>query len=664
MVSTIFTLIIASQEVLDKFDTYYAFIQPIIKSPELALCKWNPTGETIEEALPALPKLLEGKDAWRAILIQDEEDMAHQLNPFDYMHYKEKTPESKDTAYFEKRFHDRCDLITAAVKVPYIHLSLLLGGVPKFSDYFIWRPSFMEDEEYDYLVKEKEEKARIQKQLEIELDFPYKRPDELILIARRQKMNDSVSRRIQVAWKKKNELDYSRFAETNMYPACGRFLVFDTVPSGHAEFKKEYFGFVMANMILGMNHMFSSQMQAYKLYRYECHINASILGKALAIHQSQLLTAQAVVLQEQKRIEVQMQQKVHGMDLKHIIELDEYVPIEDYQHGFDELLASYSQIGLSNDCPIAERPYWNNQFIQIKSVLPLYLKGPKRAVREGIKLMHYKKSLDTEKLPLLDDFLMEDLDEAIQNHEMKMEKHHGVDLSNIKELTKSINEADQNIQDCMQTRMSKKTTLWIPLLAILLFCAGMLPTFFKSFSQDGTTAYYVWFMVLGSAMIAFCAYIILFIFREQLLSRFKAFNRAVIQMDETVSESMKSYGVYLSSMCNCMRGYSYYYHLQNHSSLYQKQLEQLERHLIEILRRLENCKYWIRDFALSDMNWGESQGTCTLDLAIQPEENEYYQVELVEKGTTAPVNGNDDSVEIPYAFIDYVTVVREEVFDE
>lgn len=662
--NVIFTLIIASQEVLDKFDTYYAFIQPIIKSTDVALCKWNPTGETIDEALPALPKLLTGKDSWRAILIQDEEDMAQMLNPFDYMQYQENDSEKKDTAYFEKRFQDRCELIRNAVKVPYIHLSLLLGGVPKFSDYFIWRPPFMKDEEYDYLVKEKEEKKRIQLRLEKELAFPFKRPDELLLIARRQRPEDEITRKIKTAWHKKNEMDYSRFAETNMYPACGRFLVYDTVPADHAEFKKEYFGFVMANMILGMNHMFSSQMQAYKLYQYKCHIDSSNLAKTLAVHQSQLLTAQAVILQEQKRIEDQMQQKVHGMDLNQIIELDEYIPIEDYQHGFDELLASYDQIGLAGDCPNPEKPYWNNQYIQIKSVLPLYLKGPRRAVREGIKLMHYRKSLDIEKLPLLDDFLMEDLNEAIQECELKMEKNHGVDLSNLNELTKSIDEANEEIQDCMQTRMSRNTTLWIPLLSIGLFCLGMLPTLFRSFSQSGTSAYYLWFMLMGSAMIAFCAYITLFIFRNKLLSKFKRFNSAVIHMDETVSMSMKSYAAYLSSMCNCMRGYSYYHHLQSHSSRYQKELEQLERHLIEILRRLENCKYWIRDFALEDIDWNESNGVCRLNLTIQPEENKYYQVDLAERGTTAPLNGNDDMVEIPYTFIDHVTVVREEVFDE
>lgn len=662
--NVIFTLIIANQEVLDKFDTYYAFIQPIIESPDIALCKWNPTGETIEEALPTLPKLLEGKEAWRAILIQDDEERAQVLNPFDYMQYREEAPSEPTSEYYEKRYQQRCEVIREAVKIPYVHLSLLLGGVPTFSDYYIHRPSLMTDDEYEYLVKEKEEKSKIQTKLEKELIFRYMRPDELILISRRQKQGDSLSQKIKTAWQGRHELDYSRFSEYNMYPNRARFLVYDTVEPKHAEFKKEYFGFVMANMVLGMNNMFSSQMQAYKLYKYECHINSRGLGKALAVHQSQLLTAQAVVLQEQKRIELQMQQKVHGMDLHRIIELDENVPIEDYQHGFDELLASYREIGLANDCPVPEKPYWDKQYVQIRSTLPLYLKGPKRAIREGIKLLHYKKHLDTEQLPLLDDFLMEDLNESIQNNELKMEKNHGVDLTNLKTVSKQLDEADQNIRDCMMTRMNRKTSIWIPLLAVLLFCIGMMPTLLKSFSESDTSTYYFLFMIMGSAAIAFVAYLVLFIFRNKLLSRFKDFNQAVIDMDRTVSDSMKSFSTYLSSMCNCMRGYSYYYHLQNHSSLYQKQLEQLERHLIEILRRLENCKFWIRDFALNDMNWNEAQGRCTLDLEVLPEENKYYQVDLAESGTTAPVNGKGDVVEIPYEFIDYITVEREELFDD
>lgn len=662
--NVIFTLIIASQDVFEKFDTYYAFIQPILNSPDIALCKWNPTGETIDEALPSLSKLLEGKESWRAILIQDDEKMALKLNPFDYVPYFEKTPARPDREYFKKRCEARCENIQKAVKFPYVHLSLLLGGVPKFSEYVIHHPSLMTDDEYHYLNVERDEKVKIQKKLEDELLFPFKRPDELILMSRRLRLEDSVTRKIKVAWQGRYELDYSRFAENNMYPDCGRFLVYDTVDIKHAEYKKEYFGFVMANMILGMNSMFFRQMQAYKLYKYECHIDSAKLGKALALHQSQLLTAQAVVLQEQKHIETQMQQKVHGMDLKDIIALNESIPIEDSMHNFDELLASYKEIGLACDCPVQEKPYWENQYIQIKTTLPLYLKGPKRAVREGIRMTHYRRNLDTESLPLLDDFLLEDLKESIQENEMKMEQNHAVDLSNIKELSKAIDDAGQEIRDCMHTRMRRSTTLWIPFISIILFCSGMLPTLLKSFSETGTASYYFLFMLMGSSMIAFVAYIILFVFRGKLISKFKKFNSEVIRMDQTISDSLKSYSVYLSSMSNCMRGYSYWFHLKNHSSLYQKQLEQLERHLIEILRRLENCKYWIRDFSLNHLEWFETESKCSLDLSIQPEENCYYQVDMAEKGTTAPVNGNDYWVDIPYEFIDHITVEREEVFDD
>lgn len=662
--TVIFTVMIASQEVMDKFDTYYAFIQPIISSPDVAMCKWNPTGETIEEALPSLPRLLEGKESWRAIVIQDDDERVGKINPFDYMEYREQPPAQPDKEYFEKRCQERLDVIRSAVQVPYVHLSLLLGGVPKFSEYVICRTKFMTDEEYACLEKEREEKKVIQKKLESELLFPYMRPDELLLISRRQNKEDSVTRKIKVAWQGRHELDYSRFVEYNMYPDRGRFLVYDTVGENHAEYKKEYFGFVMGNMVLGMNNMFSSQMQAYKLYKYDCHINAKNLGKALAVHQSQLLTAQAVVLQEQKRIELQMQQKVHGMDLNKVIEMDEHILIEDYQHTFDELLASCQEIGLANDCPVPEKSYWEKQYIQIRAALPMYLKGPKRAVREGIKMMHFKKQLDTEKLPLLDDFLMEDLNEAIQDRELKMEQSHGADLSNLKKLSGSLVEADKNIKDCMKTRMDKRTSIWIPIVSALLFCAGMLPTLLKSLSQEGKTIYYLLFMLLGSAVIMAAAYIVLFFFRYRLISKFRLFNKAVIDMDRTISESTKNFGIYLSSMCNCMRGYSYYFHLKNHSSLYQKQLEKLERHLIEILRRLENCKFWIRDFALNDIDWYECGSRCSLDLDVAPEENVYYQVDMAEKGTRASVNGNGDEVEIPYQFIDYVTVEREEVFDD
>ncbi len=83
-----FTVLICGKAFITRLREDYSYILDILnRSPDCALCPWDPQAATLQQALPTLKDAIAGKAAWRAVVVQDRDllDPAciDRQNPFD-----------------------------------------------------------------------------------------------------------------------------------------------------------------------------------------------------------------------------------------------------------------------------------------------------------------------------------------------------------------------------------------------------------------------------------------------------------------------------------------------------------------------------------------------------------------------------------------------------
>ena len=128
-----FTVIIAEKSILDHFDEFNVFLNPLLDKNKVALCEWNREGKTIEEMLCDIYSIIEFHNEWRAVIVNS--DGLYQINPFDYTEYKELRS-SAGTADWEsitERRQKRFDCYDKAINNPLTRLTIALSGTPVFN---------------------------------------------------------------------------------------------------------------------------------------------------------------------------------------------------------------------------------------------------------------------------------------------------------------------------------------------------------------------------------------------------------------------------------------------------------------------------------------------------------------------------------------------------
>ena len=83
-----FTVLICSETIIrDCQKTYSAFLKPLLEQPDWSFCEWNPDGDTLDEAVPALRSIVAKHKDWRAVIVNDRTlcgmEGIEKMNPFN-----------------------------------------------------------------------------------------------------------------------------------------------------------------------------------------------------------------------------------------------------------------------------------------------------------------------------------------------------------------------------------------------------------------------------------------------------------------------------------------------------------------------------------------------------------------------------------------------------
>lgn len=118
-----FTVIIAEKSILELFDEFDMFLDPLLDRKKVGFCEWNREGSTLEEMLPDIYRLTEFCSEWRAVIVST--DGLNKVNPFDFVENNElRLPLRKtDWSEFEERRKQRLACFSKAAQNPLTKLT-------------------------------------------------------------------------------------------------------------------------------------------------------------------------------------------------------------------------------------------------------------------------------------------------------------------------------------------------------------------------------------------------------------------------------------------------------------------------------------------------------------------------------------------------------------
>lgn len=222
------TVLIQNEKTLHSFHQHLPLFHHFLDSNELEVCLWHEEGQTLEEALPDLERLTDGKK-WQAIIVrhEDEQSIRHPYffhNPYDFC------PSQTPLTFNEQMAN------------PLIRLTKWLSKPLEYYD----KKSASQEQQIE----------RYQGIL----------PESMILLSTRQ--IDSLLNVPSALHTLPKD-----FVERNGYPSYCRFGVIDRQRQGVSARIQSDLEFWSIVLMLAYNRLDSSAMASYHLYALSCQMN-------------------------------------------------------------------------------------------------------------------------------------------------------------------------------------------------------------------------------------------------------------------------------------------------------------------------------------------------------------------------------------------------------
>ena len=265
-----YSVIIQNKRTMESFGQFHPLFSETLEKGEVGICQWMEAGTTVEDALPELINLVEGKESWRAVIvrIQDEEDMAvhpaARMNPYDFYENADGDGKIRENP------------------VPLVRLTHMLGGMPVPETRFearIVESDRMNPKVIYEPVTDPEEMAAHEK-LSEKYRLKTKMPEEILLVTlcTHPKDCDDYLRNV---WENRKEQESSEFWKRNQYPGSCRFLYCDETKEGEVRRTGDLFYFWTSVLLLASNSINPNTLQAYRLHRMSVEFDKEEMARIM-----------------------------------------------------------------------------------------------------------------------------------------------------------------------------------------------------------------------------------------------------------------------------------------------------------------------------------------------------------------------------------------------
>ena len=226
------------------------------------------------------------------------------------------------------------------------------------------------------------------------------------------------------------------------------------------------------------------------------------------------------------------------------------------------------------------------------------------------------------------------------------------------EYFKRLDEKDAEIKENIRKRMNRKSSVLVGVISLALFFIGFIPLLISEFNNFGTGAMSVLLISIALATVAVAVLVTLVAFKQQLISKFKAFNETMKSIYNEITSSLGGFSEYLSHACNVKREFSVLDAIHNESYDYFKIYK---KHEIDIDRCMYDITNLFSDYVDESFRPAAEPVPYNYDFD-QPQD---YSFDLPYSDTAKEIEflQRGNIITVPVDFIKSIRLKREELYD-
>lgn len=648
MVIHTYSVLIQNAKTQELFQQYQSFFSRAIDDNRIGICKWNESGTTIETALPELSALTEDKEEWRAVIVRHVDDncMAacecSERNPYDFAVNK-----------------DGADVIKES-EVPLIRLTQMLGGVPapevRFEPKLIKEGRTVARTVYVPLDNTEQEEAH--RALAAKYRFNGKAPSSILLISIREQ-SDRTRNDIGNVWVERKEVVGSEFWKRNRYPSICRFLVYDYMYEGKVRKTEDDFNFWFSVMLLAVNEIGPSVLQAYRLYTVNTVIDREKMTVLFQKVADRLRDAK-YALERELREETEQTLK------------EEKLP--DYRMDIPVMLKVSNRAGDAVDKrdfftfskgADSELAQWYRQSRESEEELASLIRSAERTLDQTAERVRVNCRIEEDAAEPLNKYQEEDMQQEIdEDFKTFIELQERLSNSSLLNGGK-IAQLKTKVEDSINIKVARAAmflTYGTVVMLLLLSFIPILIQFIKGLATGASAPIVMLAWLLG--ITAVFAITVPIVHKLRLNGRINRYNRFMEDAFQRLNDSSKDYSEYLSVIVSHARGASYLSISSEKTGISGEEEHSKYRHLKAINVLLAKIKGWARAHHLElDFTSPRLGLDAKVDTTIRPGENKLYTLDAGEE-YEIEVNNSGMKLLAPFPFAEKIEIVREEIYDD
>lgn len=617
-----FTVLIAEKEHIDAIrKKNNIFFEPFLKNKELAFCCWNPSGQTLNEAVPELLDTVGRTKQWRAVIINNNsEEFMKNRNPFDFIDYSELNSlvspspliDADDPGvewlagwetYFEAAALAKEKMYRTALSFPLQKLAtwlcfkpedFVLNDVDEKQSVFDWALNAIDNDE-----------VKPSTRLEMLERNQYKRELRLKETIRREFVNDNylhiaypaeihcISTRTtektffdpNLFWNIPSDSEYSSFADRNMYFDKMRFLVFDLLEEEHRNYRTDYIRFLASVLIFVSNPVPISTMQARRLYALETETDDSPLCTLVTSYDKKLAATSEVIDNEIDKIRSEIPDELTDKVAESLFCTSNDIEVLLDEAYDTEKVFVKNDYGLSSNCPEDEHQKWTENYKKSQKELADIIKQQSRSVKKSVVQSHLSSEVIDININRLTPLQIDDVRDFTDAMENDMVAAIPPDFSDMSKYNKRMNDASAEVKKVIARRMTRTTTIVVGAICLGLYLICFLPFLFTNNTNPLIFSTSLTFCGIMIGLFALILFVALFFLRNSIKRAVKQFNDVINDVINDISTSLKQVSNYLSASCNVRRGHSVQNYSKKNVDEYTKSIRIRKKHQEDIRRR-------------------------------------------------------------------------------
>lgn len=649
MVIHTYSVIIQNSKTMEFFSQYQPLFADALNTNRIGVCKWNESGTTIDTALPELRNLTDDKEEWRAIVVRfiDDNCMAAcetvANNPYDFLANSDYDNEVKESS------------------IPLIRLTHMLGGIPPIEVQFqpeIIREAYKAPRTvYRPVINKQREEAH--QALVNKYHFDGKAPSSIIIVSVRTK-NYLADDTIGSAWLSHKESESSEFWKRNQYPSLCRFLVYDFEVQGPVQKEADNFDFWFSVLLISINDIDSSAMQAYRLYRVKTVIDKNAMSGVFQDMADRLLDAKHTIETDIRRdIENQICKEEPLPDYRMRVPVPLKLP-QSNERGVKSIQFPLLSEGSRTDLAV-----WNGERRALEEDLLKNVRSADRMLDQTANKMRENCRFNEDEVEGLNKYQEEDLRRETDDLYSQIVSIQGSLPTGKVSQDPDISRVDATVKNILKERVVGSSAVTALCIAFALIMLSSIPEILRIINGPEGDYKALAYLLMANVIVITGAGLLVLVNQKFVLDGWiykynqymkKAFNKLIDNTDD--------YAKYMSAIVSHARGSSYLNLSARKKNRYEEENYYKYKHIKAINILLGKLKTWSKAYHLDvDFTAKKSDARIEVNTMVAPIENKLYSFET---GRLYPIQLNKSGMTIqsPFSFASRIEIVREELYED